>query len=368
MGLNSCNLLNMSMIKNSAIIFIGLFIANLLAYVFQIYVGRSLGPAGYGVFGSLMALFLIIALPANSIGSAITKYAALHNSRKEYEKIGTLRREVSKRVWLFSILLFLIILLLSPFIADYLKINSNIPVIVVGFTLIFAMILPVNRGILQGMKKYKILSVNNVLEALSRLIIVVILIMLGTGVDGAILAYGAGYFIAFLLVFPYIKETYNNKQDKMQMKPIYRYIMISLIVGFILQSIINFPTILIKHFYTAEFTGYWNAALTLSRITLYVAGGVGTVMFAEVAGATSNNEKKKIFRKALILTLLAAFGIGIIFMAVPELIVNILWGSKFINAAPILRWMQLFMIAFAVLQLYVGYWLASFEDSKISNQ
>ena len=63
----------MGLVKNSSIVVAGIIISNLLAFVFHIYVGRVLGPAEYGVFGALMALFLIIALPAGAISSAITK-------------------------------------------------------------------------------------------------------------------------------------------------------------------------------------------------------------------------------------------------------------------------------------------------------
>ncbi len=352
----------MELAKNSAIIIIGMFLSNLLAYVFHFYAGRSLGPAEYGVFGALLSLFLIIALPAGAIGNAITKYAAKYNSKKEYGKIGRLRREVVKKAWIYSILLFLVICLLSGFIANYLKINSVIPVIFVGFNLIFAMILPVNRGVLQGMKKFKIYSINTILEAFSRLVLVVILLFFGMGVDGTILAYGLGYFIAFLLIFPFIKETRDSSLDKIEMKPIYRYIIIILIIGFILQSIINLPAIFIKHFLSSELTGYWTAALTISRIALFGAGGVGLVMFSEVAGQEDKKERKKIFRKALVLTLLAAAGIGLIIMLFPEIIINILYGADFAGAVPILRLLPLAMIGLSVLQLYISYWLAGYRD------
>ena len=83
----------MSLLKNSTIIIIGIIISNILAYIFHIYVGRVLGPADYGVFGALMALFMIIALPTGAISFAVTKFISKFNVNKEYNKICFLAKQ-----------------------------------------------------------------------------------------------------------------------------------------------------------------------------------------------------------------------------------------------------------------------------------
>ncbi len=356
----------------------GVIVSNILAYIFHIYVGRALGPAEYGVFGALMSLFLIIALPAGAISSAITKFSARLYSRKEYSKIGILRKKIALRVWIYSGLLFLIILLLSPYIAAYLKIDSIVPVAIIGFTLIFSMILPVNRGILQGMKKFNAYSWNTIIESVSRLLIVILFLILGYKTNGALLAYGLGYLISYVLIFPLIKETKpdlkkeSGKIGNIEMKSIYRFIILVLIVNLILQLIINLPTVFIKHFFSSEFTGYWTAALTLARITLFVSSGITLVMFSEVAGITEgtgktseekSNKKIKdlknlIFKKALLMTLLSSILMAIIFLIVPDVLISILYGQSFAGAIPILKWMGIAMIFISLLQLWLNYWLA----------
>ncbi len=351
----------MGLLKNSSIVVAGVMISNILAYVFHIYVGRSLGPADYGVFGALMALFMIIALPAGAISYAITKFTAKFNFKKQYNKIGILRKKITKRVWVYSIILFLIISLCSRLIANFLKIDSVVPILFVGFTLIFAMILPVNRGILQGMKKFKIYSWNTIIESAARLGLVMLLLFFGLKVNGAILAYGLGYLIAFLFIFPFIKETKVEKKEFLDMQQIYKFIFLVLIVNLILQGIINLPTIFIKHFLSSEFTGYWTAALTLARATLFVSTGIIIVMFPEVAEKENHEDKKRIFKKALFLTLLTSIGIAIIYLSIPHIFINLLYGSEFLSAVPILRWMGLAMIGIACLQLSLNYWLAGKE-------
>ena len=340
----------------------GVIISNIFAYIFHIYVGRALGHVEYGVFGALMSLFIIIALQASAISSAITKFSAIMYTRKEYSKIGILRKKIALRVWIYSLILFFTIVLLSPFIADYLKINSIIPIIIVGFTLIFSLILPVNRGILQGMKKFNAYSWNTIIESVSRLIIVILFLVLGFKTNSALLAYGLGYLISYVLIFPLIKETKQNFKEKenIEMKSIYRFIIFVLIINLILQLIINLPTIFIKHFYSSEFTGYWTAALTLARISLFVSSGIALVMFSEIAGTEKKNKKSKnlIFKKALLLTLLSSILIAIIFLIIPDLFVYLLYGNTFAGAIPILKFMGIAMIFVSLLQLWMNYWLA----------
>jgi O-antigen/teichoic acid export membrane protein len=354
----------MSLIKNSTIIIIGVVISNLLAYIFHLVAGRILGPADYGVFGALMSLFLVIALPAGALSSAITKFTSQYNSDKNYSKIAHLRKDIQKKILIIGSILFTLILLFSNLITNYLKIKSNTSVIIVGFTLIFALILPINRGILQGMKKFKQYSINTIIEAGARLILLVILLIIDTGVNGAVLSYGLAYFIAFLFVFPSIKEIKINKNiekqksEKAEMKGIYKFIFLVLFVNLIMQMIINVPTLLIKHYSSSEFTGYWTAALNIARLSLFITSAITLVMFPEIAGEKDKKMKKIIFKRALILTLISSIGMALFFMLFGRLMILILYGTNYLPALNLLDYMGFAMIFISLLQVWMNYWLA----------
>lgn len=349
----------MSLLKNSTIVVIGIIISNILAYIFHIYVGRSLGPAEYGVFGALLALLTLLAMPAGAINSSVTKFTARFNADKEKGKIATLRKKMLKAVIIYSIIVIAILIIFSKYIADYLQIPSLISVILIGILLFFSVLLYSNRGFLQGLKKFKSYSWNTIIESVSRLILVVIILFMGFKVNGALLAYGLGYFIAFLFVFISIRETgIKNNKEKINKKQVYNYIILVFIINLVIQSIINLPTIFIKHFLSSEFTGYWTAALTLARVSLYIASGIVIVMFAEVAGQKEKARQRSIFKKTLILTLLASICISIIFWVAGSLAIRILYGTDFLAAVPILQWLGVAMIAISILQLSLNYWLA----------
>jgi O-antigen/teichoic acid export membrane protein len=346
----------MNIIKDSSVIVAGIIISNILAYIFHFVVGRALGPADYGVFGALTAVFTILSIPSSAFGSAIVKFSSKLAVKKQFGKIGFLRKKMQDIMIIFGIVVFLTILVFSSQIASYLNINSSIPVIVTGFVLVFALISPVNRGVLQGLKKFKDYSINGILESASRLVLVLVFLVMGMRVSGALLAYGLAYFIAFLAIFPLIKET--RKKERFEINGFYKFVLIVLLTMLFMQILINAPTIFIKHYFSAEFTGFWNAALNLARISLLVTGGISIVMFPEVAGEKKQKNKKKIFGKALLLTLISSVVISILFFILGSLAVSLLYGSAYLPAVPILEWMGLAMIFLSVIQLGISYWLA----------
>jgi len=347
----------MVLLKNSFVIVLGIMFSAIFNYLFHIYVGRALGPAEYGVFGVLLALYFILSLPANGINNTTVKYAAKFNSEKQLGKIETLRSKLIGLSLIYGIIVLIGLFLFSTFILEYLKIDSLFSLVYVGIMLICGMLLFVYRGILQGTKKYRFYSVNLILESVARLILVVTLIIFGLKSGGAILSYALAYFVSFLLIVSYIQRK-STKKEKIDVKPIYQFFLLVLVINLIIQGIINVPTILIKHFMTAEFTGFWTAALTLAKVGLYIVTGISLVMFAEVAGHKNKRDQKKIFKKAFLLTLIGTVGIAIIFWVWGGLIIRTLYGAEFMGAIQILKWMGLAVIGISLLQLWLNYILA----------
>jgi len=353
----------MSLVRNSTIVIFGVIVSNLLTYLFHLIAGRVLGPADYGVFGALMALFLLTALPASALSFAISKFTSRFYSENSLGSIAQLRKEMQTNVLIFSLIMLTLIILFSQTIADFLKIKSTLSVIVVGIALVFALLLPVNRGVLQGMKKFKVLSWNLIIEAFSRLALLGIFLYLGLGIKGAVLAYGLAYSVAFFIIFRSIKETREQVSfaEKIEIKPVYRFIFQVMLANIFLQSIINIPSLLIKHFYSSEFTGNWTAALNLARLSLFIVSAISLVMFPEIAKEKDTVVKKKIFYKSTLLVLGATSGMAILCFFIPQLLIQGLYGKSFLGAVPILKCMGFAMIFFGLLQLRMDYFLASLK-------
>jgi O-antigen/teichoic acid export membrane protein len=348
----------MTILKNSTIIIVAIIISNLFAYIYHIIAARILGPENYGVFGALISLLLIIALPAAAISNAITKFSSKFYQNKEYNKIGILKKQTEKKIFLFTIIIFIILVVFRKIISDYLKIESSSLIIIIGISIIFAFFLPVYKGILQGMKMFKIYSINMILESFFRLLVLIILLFFGFKVYGAVIAYGIGYLLAIIIIFPYFKNIKIQKNEKIDFKKIYNYMLLVFFINVIFQSIINLPIIFVKHYSSQEFAGFFVAALNLARISLAICAGIIIVMFPMISSSTNSLERIKILKKSLILTLLASIGFEIAVLMAGNIIIQLLYGKEFLDSLLILKYLGLFMIPLSVLQLYISYFLA----------
>src|SRR3989344_2486654 len=215
------------LLKSSSIMLVSILIANIFAYFLQVYFGRVLGPIDYGIFGTLMSILMML----------------------------------------------------------------SVPIIVVGATLVFSVMLPITRGALQGLQKFNDLAFNNVFESIIRFILGVVLLKFGLGVNGAVLSYGLGYLFAFLIAFVSLRFLFGKEDRKIDVSEIYNYTYPVLIAIACLSILINFPTILVKHYFSSLESGYWNAALTISRLIGFVSAAFSGVMFAKVAEGHERKEE-----------------------------------------------------------------------------
>ena len=344
-----------SLFKHSSVMFISIMIANVFAYIFHIFMARSLGPALYGEFGSLLAIFMILAVPVGTIQTVITKYIARFHSKNEEGKVGSLIFSSIRKLFIYGLFAFILVSVLSPFIASFLKIDSSTPVIIVGLTVLFSVLLPVNRGALQGLQKFNALAINNILESIFRLLLGVVLVVFGFGVNGALLAFGLGYFIAFLIAFISLKKYFNKRDNKIDVEEIYKFTLPVFLAVLFINLIVNLPTVFIKHFYSSEFTGLWNVALTLARIILFVSSSVSLVMFSKVSSLESLKEKKEVFKKSLGYVVLSSLLISLIFFFFSEPILLILFGQEYLNGAVILKWLGFGIGLVSLVQVMIYY-------------
>jgi len=341
------------LLKSSSIMLVSILIANVFAYFLQVYYGRVLGPIDYGIFGTLMSILMILTVPITVIGNVVTKFVSSFKAKEEYGKINSFIFSAIKKLTVYGLFGFVVIVVLSPFIANYIKLDSKLPLIFVGLTLLFSVILPITRGALQGLQKFNDLAFNNVFESIVRLILGILLLKLGLGVNGAVLSYGFGYLSAFLITFISLRFLFGKEDRKINVKEIYDYTYPVLVAIVCLSILINFPTILVKHYFSSLEAGYWNAALTIARLIGFVSAAFSGVMFAKVAeGHERKEETMHFLNKSLIYAGICSLGfLGLIWLF-PEFVVKLLFSSGYEGSVVLLKLLS-FVLVFNSLNLLI---------------
>ena len=132
-------------VRHNALIFIVYIISSICNYIYQVYVGRSIGPQEYGIFGALFSIIYIISVFSNAVqaGSAwiITKHA------KEKDSLKFIVFALIKNSTYLGFIGLVLFSLISPIILSSLKIDSLINVAIVGLVVFLSFQLLAAQGI-----------------------------------------------------------------------------------------------------------------------------------------------------------------------------------------------------------------------------
>ena len=113
-----------TLVKQNTILFAGTMTLNVLNYFYHFSVGRILGPADYGILGAFFSIMYILFAPVNSIQTILAKFTADFLAKNEPGKVSYLLKRSLAVLSYISIGIFLIFLIFSKQIANFLLIDN----------------------------------------------------------------------------------------------------------------------------------------------------------------------------------------------------------------------------------------------------
>jgi len=354
------------LLKHGMIMFVSLIIARFFGYLFQIYVARSLGPEEYGVFGSLFAFFMILTIPVGTVQTVISRYTSEYKVEGEYSKIKCLMISAFKKLSKVGLIGFVLMTIMSIPFAMFLKMSNPIPIIILGITLFFTFTSPIFRGALQGLQNFKWLSIINVSETVFKLLFGILLISLGFGLNGAILAFSFGYLIPlFIVLIPlYYLFRIDNRNERVNFSGIYSYAYLVMMATGTLIFMQNIDVILVKHLFTSYEAGIYTAISNIGKIIFFLGAGLSTSLFPKVSEFRNDSEiSLRLLKKGILsLSILSIVFILGCFLF-DELIVNVLFGYNYIEGAFLLPYFSIALSFLGLTSVLIFYLIAK-EDFK----
>jgi len=323
---------NDSLVRAGFIILVAYGIYQATNFLYHFFSARMLGPAEYSIVASLFSIIYLIGIGSTTIQNTITKFTARFKAENNLGKVSYLFHRGLKKLFVYSIILTAIFLIISPLIADFLKIPL-ISVVILGPIILISVLLPLNKGLLQGLQNFKGLGINMIIEGVIKLFLAITLIYLGFKANGAIFAVVVSILIAFLFTFPLLKFK-KEKPVKIDSKEIYKFSLLLFIALFLITAVYNVDIFLVKHFFSAETAGHYAVLSLLGKIIFFAATSIGLVMFPKVVEGKSNN--KRIFGKSLIFASIISIIIVVIYFALSSQIIGIAFGSNYLSISGLL--------------------------------
>jgi O-antigen/teichoic acid export membrane protein len=346
-------------LTNSLILFCGSLLVGFGNYLYQFLMARMLMVEVYGELQSLLAILTITGVLTGAISTVLVKYTADFKAKDQLNKIHSLFLLFTKKTSTVAIIFFVFFVILSGYIAKFLNLTSVFPLIILGAGFLFSFSNSINLGIVRGLQKFKELSIISIISAFLKILFAVLLVKLGFAVNGAIGAVTLAALIGYSISFYPIKFLFRRQKEQVQVKEILQYSFPVFFTLLFITLLYNIDIILVKHFFSAQTAGEYGALTMLGHMIFFMTGPVAGVMFPMAADAHSSlNHPAKILKKAIYLTVLIGLAIVFFYFFIPDFIIKILIGSKFLLIGKYLGWFGLSMFLYSLVTLFSTYFLS----------
>ena len=349
------------LLEHGLIMLISLMIARFFGYLFQLYVARSLGPDEYGVFGSLFAVFTLLTIPTGTIQTVISRFTSEYKVSSDYGRIKKLFFASINKLGLYGIISIFLVAIISLPLAAFLNIPTVVPIIILGFSVIWSFVLPVPEGVLLGLEKFRWLGASSILNTLSRFVIMILLITVGLKLNGVMISFAIAPLIPFIFCLLPLKGLFsqNDSVNRINVSSIYVYSYPILIVIALSMFLQNFHIMAVKHFFSSYETGIYVAGSNISMIVIFLGAALTSSQFPKVSDLHALKlDAKHILKESLfyMVSFSIIFVIGSTFFA--DFIVSLLFGEQYIEAAHLIPILSLTMSIFAVSAILINYLIA----------
>ena len=332
---------------------ISMLLVNGFNFAYNVFMARILGPSEFGHINAAITILLIVSSVSLSFQLVCAKFVARNEA---FGAKSAVVKSLLGKAWIASLIIAAILFIAQKPFAAYLNLPDHWILGLLALGVAVYAPLGVKRGAMQGLCFFPRLGGNFVVEAVTRFVVGVGLVLAGYGALGAVGAISAAVVMAYFLP-PMPREV---RVEAIPGEPASFAEAVQAIVFFIGQVIINnIDILLVKHFFPAEPAGIYAAIAQIGRLLYFVCWfGIVNAMFPVAA---SRQDQKK--SEALGLPMLLVFAISCVFVLgaalFPHFIMGLIFGSKFINIGSLLA---LYTIATGLYSLSVV--LIAYEMSR----
>ena len=334
----------------------------------NIVAGRMLLKEQFAVFIAVVALIQVLVNVTNVIRTVVAYYTAEFTAESGgMDRVNTFFHRAWSWSWRWGAVATLAMLLLSPLIARFMKIESSWPLVAAGLALLMLFVRPVTDGTLQGIQNFLGLSSVQVLQSALRLLFAIILIQLGLEAFGAVLALPMATTTALLVAVWFLREFFNRPIKDIDVPGVsLRYSLFTLIGLGAYALLINLDPIVVKRFFSEAIAGDYGTVVTLGKINLFATLGIGMVLFPK---ATQRQAQGRDPRPVLALALSATVAVGLvltlIYFLVSGPLVQAVFSGAYNDPGIVLGLVGIATTLYAAISIWLNYALSLQKHSFV---
>ncbi|EDP96933.1 oligosaccharide flippase family protein [Kordia algicida OT-1] len=327
-------------------------------YVYNLLLGRFLGPEKFADAAVLVTFLLVLSFVAMTFQLVTAKFSVIFDA-SIFKGFAT---NMYKKSVFTGIIFGGLIIFFSEALQAFFKTSSSTMFVIFGIGIPFYFMMSVNRGIFQGTQKLVSLSVTYQTEMLSRLLITLALLYILQIDTTLIISLGilASFFCGLI---PFDVKNISLKSvnvlNKTQRKLVRNFFIITAFYELTQIIINNSDILLVKHYFESYDAGLYASLALIGRVVYFVAWMFVMLLLPTVVKLQKEGKDTVpvLLRYVLYIGGIATtiiFGCAIF----PEQIIQILFGESYLEITPLLWKYALATGIFAISNIFAYYYLS----------
>lgn len=368
---NSKNLFAKDLFKiftlNSATLIARLFTGLIITKVSALFIGVS----GLGVLG-LVRNFITLLDSILLLGTKNGIISHLSSSKDKSKNIAY----ISSLFWFFltiSITICGVMLILKPQINHYFfsnKISSVFIYLLFVFSIPFQAMSILFGSILNGLRKYKTLSIVSILSSILSLLVTIVLI-LKFNITGAIISIFISSILVFIVTLYFFKKEYSllkiiqlSPINLKLLLPLLKFSIMTLVVSFLSTALANYIRVEIVSKFSIEYAGYYEAILRISTLYMtFVSSLISFYYLPEISKCINQSQVNSIIKSYLrSFTPIFIMLMGILLLT-SDWLIKLFYTKEFLVIVPYLKYQIIIDILKSIFMI-VGMQFFAFGNLK----
>ena len=343
---------------------IAVMVQNVLALAFTVVFAHILGATGYGSLGALVAAFLILMIPGTALQVTVAREVSAALAVGQ-QPPGPAIRSWMRALTIGAGVVLVLSFLLRDVAASVIHVDAKWAAGAVLPTAALWLTLCVQRGVLQGLQRYRLVAASLIGESLSRLIFGLIFVAVGMDVTGAFVGTTAS-ILAMSVVLGFVLHHELERAPAGHTPPANERLralvsrawapLLSLAFFGVLQ---NVDVIVVKHRIGGDTAGSYAAAVVAAKVIIWIAVGLGMYLLPETSRRMRLGEDARpVLIRTFGLLIVAAVPMTLVYFAGGHLLLDKVFGAKLTAADSALPILGLAMTCLAFTYLGTQYLLA----------
>ncbi len=339
--------------------------ANGIAVIFTAIFARVLGREDYGVLAAALSTFLILSVPGYALQVAVSRAVAARRLGASGELGATMRRW-TLRLALATLALAVAGALFRDPLADLLSVDAPWAAAATLPTVTLWVLLSVERGVLAGLGRYRVVGLSIAGEAAGRLVLGLGLVLAGLGTTGAYLGTPLAMALAALVLGHVLARLPAAGPDggrraapAVRLRDVLRDAVVPIAALALIAVLQNVDVIVVRHQVAEVQAGAYAAAAVAAKVVVWTAVGVALYVIPEAAGRTAagRGARPVLLRASAVVATVAAPALLVMALA-PALVLRLGFGPSYEIASDALPLLAVAMSVLALTYLTVNYLLA----------